>query len=530
MTLVLWSIALVLAATLITAYFGYVYLVVVRAGRSRPVVPGAPTPELRGEPPAVVNLLVNRMTSAPQAASATLLDLAARRILEIVDVADGGEHSLVRIRNLAPPDLTPYERRVLDRIRHGGGDQGVAVGELAQRHADGSHRWHDFLVREAIHDARRRGLIQQNERLTVAAGVVAAALAWLILSAPLLLVGESARKLLVFALCGLPFAAVFGGVLLSVMASVMWSEPDRYTAEGRRAVAHWLGVAAWLRAHEPLRDLPPAAVAVWDRYLAYGVALDAMPHAVRALDFESAGHRDVLWSAHAGHWRTVNVKYRRRNRLLRPIGPVGAGFRRYWSAAMLLCWVIIGGLILAAGSAPTVLRYPLLTFAGLQVVRQVYWLVRSIVEVSWPMRITGTLLDISQASRSKTDSYGRQLGITQDLPTFYYFVVDDGSTDILRPWIVTRNQARGAGRIQASLFGLAGTGPFGPDGAGAFVEEISRVAFRPGDQVHLEGERWTRYARLVQPAFPSGPIATPIAPPADVRGLGRPVTPGSPDA
>jgi hypothetical protein len=502
--LVLWSFAVVVAAALIAAYFGYAYLVVVVAGRSRPVTPAPPTPELRDEPPAVVNLLVNRMTSAPQAASATLLDLAARRILEIIEVADSAEHTLVRIRGVAPPDLAGYERRVLDRVRRGAGDRGVPVAQLAERYADGSHRWRDFLVREAIHDARRRGLVKHEERMAPAASVVTAALVWLVLSAPLLFLGESIRGLLPIALCGWPFAAVFGGLLLSVIASVLWPEPDRYTAEGRRAVAHWLGVAAWLRAHEPLRDLPPAAVAVWDRYLAYGVALDTMPHAVRVLDFESVGHRDVLWSAQTGRWRTVRVKYLRRNRLLRPIGPVGARVRRYWSAATLVCWVVIGGLILADAAAPAVLRYPLLAFAGLQVVRQAYWLGRSIVEVSWPMRVTGTLLDISQAGRSKTDSYGERLGITQDLPTFYYFVVDDGSTDVLRPWIVNRDQARGTKHIKA--------GPLGPKGAAVVVEEISRVAYRPGDRIQLEGERWTRYARVVQPAPLSAPTAVPVAP------------------
>jgi hypothetical protein len=171
---------------------------------------------------------------------------------------------------------------------------------------------------------------------------------------------------------------------------------------------------------------------------------------------------------------------------------------------MLVCWVVIGSLLLAAGSAPAVLRYPLLAFAGLQVVRQAYWLVRSIVEVSWPMRVTGTLLDIGHAGRSKTDSYGERHGITQELPTFYYFVVDDGSTDVLRPWIVNRDQARGTKHIKAS--------PFGPGGAAAVVEEISRVAYRPGDRIHLEGERWTRYARVVRRSRLSPPTAVPVAP------------------
>jgi hypothetical protein len=66
--------------------------------RARPVPPAAATFELGGEPPAVVNLLVERNLDAPRAASATLLDLAARRHVEIFATADNAEHTLVRVR------------------------------------------------------------------------------------------------------------------------------------------------------------------------------------------------------------------------------------------------------------------------------------------------------------------------------------------------------------------------------------------------------------------------------------------------
>src|SRR5512143_2092229 len=52
--------------------------------RPRPIPAGPATPELRDEPPAVVNLLTHRLR-APMAASATLLDLAARRAVEITE-------------------------------------------------------------------------------------------------------------------------------------------------------------------------------------------------------------------------------------------------------------------------------------------------------------------------------------------------------------------------------------------------------------------------------------------------------------
>jgi hypothetical protein len=66
-----------------------------RVQRSRPVRPGPSTPDLREEPPAVVNLLVRRNITAPQAASATLLDLAARRVVEIFQTADDPEHTII---------------------------------------------------------------------------------------------------------------------------------------------------------------------------------------------------------------------------------------------------------------------------------------------------------------------------------------------------------------------------------------------------------------------------------------------------
>ena len=63
-----------------------------------------------------------------------------------------------------------------------------------------------------------------------------------------------------------------GGFALYLPVVIFMPDRDRLTPLGRKVTAHWLGVAEWLRRHEPLRDLPPAAVAVWDRYLAYGAA------------------------------------------------------------------------------------------------------------------------------------------------------------------------------------------------------------------------------------------------------------------
>ena len=47
--------------------------------------------------------------------------------------------------------------------------------------------------------------------------------------------------------------------------------------------ARWLGVRTFVEGTGSLDDLPPAAVAVWDRYLAYGVAMDLSEEAVAGL-------------------------------------------------------------------------------------------------------------------------------------------------------------------------------------------------------------------------------------------------------
>ena len=105
-------VAVPLAVAVVVAYM----VLRTAAARSRRVRAAPPTPELRDEPPAVVNLLVNQLTDAPQVASATLLDLAARRVVEIHEVSDGAEHTLVRLRDARlSADSPEYEPPIVER-------------------------------------------------------------------------------------------------------------------------------------------------------------------------------------------------------------------------------------------------------------------------------------------------------------------------------------------------------------------------------------------------------------------------------
>lgn len=489
-------VSLPLAGAVIAAYFAFRTVVT----RPRPVAPAPATPELRDEPPAVVNLLVNQLADAPQAASATLLDLAARGFVEVHQVADDPDHTLVRLRRTAPLKGFPvYEHRVLDRLARVVGEQFAPVTRMVERHADGGYWWQRWMVRAAVLDARRRGLIRRSDG-GLALALVAAGLAAAAILAPLVRRPGTDGFVALALLLGFAWIVLClaGGIVLaSVSTGGQPAQSDRYTALGRKATAHWLGVAAWLRAHDTLRDLPPAAVSVWDRYLAYGVALDTFPHAARVLDLETVGERDVLRSHHTGQWRTVQVRHNRRRLLLRPAGPVAAGASLIWAAMTLPLWLVAGAAV-ATTVTPPYARWLLLALVAVQTVRAAYRLVRSLVDRARPVQVTGTVLDISIAGRQPTADV-ETAGLTiPDLTTHYVVVVDDGSSDVLRPWIVNRDIARGAGPPPPDQCGSDRL-----DAAPRLTrttrhERLVQPGFQPGDRVRLVGQRWSRFVSSLE--------------------------------
>ncbi len=70
-----------------------------------------------------------------------------------------------------------------------------------------------------------------------------------------------------------------------------------------------VGDETLVRAEDPLfADQPPAAVAIWDRHVAYGAALGVAHGAVRALAL-GAESDHVAWSPVGGRWRVVRIRY-----------------------------------------------------------------------------------------------------------------------------------------------------------------------------------------------------------------------------
>jgi hypothetical protein len=495
-----------LAAVVVVAYFS-IRLSLLRA---RPVRAAAATPDLRDEPPAVVSLLVNGLVDAPQVASATLLDLAARGLVEIHEVAPDAQHTLVRLGTKTLPDAAPaYERRVLERVAATAGRTFTPVADLVATYADGGANWQRRLVRDATLDARRRGLVGTSDRGCLL-GITTGGLVTAALLAPLVPDPDAAGfggTVAVLVAAWLVVSPAVGGFVSGVTLGEKAGAPDRYTAHGRDVTAHWLGVAAWLRAHPAMRDLPPAAVAVWDRYLAYGAALDAIPHAVRVLDFETAGRRSELTSHHTGVARTVHVRYRGRNRLLRPGGLAAAQASLVWSVLTLPLWLAV--LVAAVATIPSAyLRGLLAVLAGVQALRAGYRLVRAWLDLTRPQVVTGTVLDVSVAHHQPTaDNQGPHGEELPDLPTHYYVVVDDGSTDVVQPWIVNRDLARGERDV--------GPMPFGSPGLiTGWLDDVARPFFRTGDLVRLTGQPRSRFATAIAPA-PADPSTSrrPVDPP-----------------
>src|SRR5439155_172972 len=115
----------------------------------------------------------------------------------------------------------------------------------------------------------------------------------------------------------------------------------RDTPAGREVAGRWLGLRAYLRGDESFANLPPSAVAVWDRYLSYGDAVGATRVCSAVIDL-GMGNRKRVWSSFGGSWHRVRVQYPKAwprygktatRLILRGIGFGGLGFLLlyYWA-------------------------------------------------------------------------------------------------------------------------------------------------------------------------------------------------------
>jgi Predicted membrane protein (DUF2207) len=471
--------------------------------------PGPATPDLGPEPPAVVSLLVNRWAITEDAAESTLLDLAARRFVELRQPGDEPMQTTVHLPAAAPDEsgLRPYERRVLGRIR------GLAVGgvvpltALTFRDTSQAKAWNKRLRAEVVADARTAGLSQRR----FGPGVVAMLFLTAVLAA--IVTGAAAFHYGVWSGAEENGGVGAGIVTFVVLSAIIGLSPgERDTPLGRQVAARWLGVRDWLRGHEQFAELPPAAVTVWDRYLGYGAAVGATHLTSAVLDL-GMGDRGLVWSSFGGTWHRMRVRYPRfwsrygrtsSKSIVRAVTAIVAGGALLWLAARGPDYLSEQGIrlrdLLTDG---VVVAGFLLLLAG------AYKLTRAVVDLATERTVTGEVLWL-EVWRSSAEDDDRP-----PTPWLHYLAVDDGTDDRTTAWALPSEWA-------------------------------SRC--HDGDTVTIRVRPWSRRVldlavvghgrsrQLVEPA--TGDLATtPAAPrqpdPADLltaeevaRALGRPVRPG----
>ena len=281
-----------------------------------PRLPAAgPATTLSGpEAPAIANLLVHRWRLTTAAASATLVDLAARRHLDIDRIGDGTMLLRVRTVRARPDALTSWEQEVLSLVH-----ARAVNGELpAPALLEGaSSAWFDRFRLLVERDAVAAGLARR--RFPTWLGVVFALLLALGLVPALLAADLWRADHTTVAVATAPvhrewmaMISIAVGVAAAVMVVVgRHLRGLRHTPAGQRACAHWLGVRQAFDDIDPFHSTGADGVAVWDRHLADACAVDAAP--LVAATFPLAPQpAERAWSPASGLWHEVDVRFPRR--------------------------------------------------------------------------------------------------------------------------------------------------------------------------------------------------------------------------
>lgn len=392
------------------------------------------TQDLSAEPPALASLVVNGWDLTEDAAEATLLDLGARRYLEFRQPAADPMQTTVHILDPNPPGLTAYERRVFDRVCGLAKGGVVPLTALTFRDDAQAASWWKRLRAEIVADARARGISRRRFGPAVIGVLTAtAALAAVGIAVAVFHYAQRTHDDDVF---GITFSAgFFGFVALAGLGGRSVGERD--TPAGREVAGRWLGVRDWLRGHEAFADLPPSAVTVWDRYLAYGAAVGATRVSSAVIDM-GMGDRKRVWSCFGGTWHRVRVRYPR-------------GWKRYGQKAHkpIIRAVIAGaiGILLlkkwagVISGVSNVDQVPDSVNGGLDVVTRVgillgvvllcyslYVLARMIIDMATPVQLTGEVLWV-HVWRSTNGSEN-----SPAQPWLHYLAVDDGKGDKTTAW------------------------------------------------------------------------------------------------
>jgi hypothetical protein len=366
---------------------GVVYL------RRRPTKPepGPPTLDLGPEPPAVANLLVHDFRVTQDAVPATLLDLAARRLVEIEEREPGSY--VCRLEQRADTGLTSYEQRVMELLRSRASGGIVPAQALTTGPKEQSKGWWKGFEKDVVGDAQQRGLCLDILDKRTFLWLSAAA------AAPATVLGVLAGGRVGFG---------YWVVAFFFLGWVMGLHTQRETPEGLAAASRWLGVRAKLAEDEAFQTQAPIAVTLWERHLAYGAAFGLATAAVRALPMgaESDHH---AWSSYGGQWRSVRIRYPH-------FVPLGWGLHPLL-VALRACLALPAALVLWLIVPRDLAVLPAAVAAVVGVV--VVW---ALADLGSTREATGQILRLR--------AYG------DDDDKRHYVAVDDGTSGTIRAWRV----------------------------------------------------------------------------------------------
>jgi hypothetical protein len=394
---------------------------IVRRPQSPQVLPAMS--DLGPETPAVANLLANGGRITPDAVPATLLDLAARRVVKIED-ADGDTYAC-RLGSQSPGALTAYESRVLALLRRKAEGGVVPARALTAGPADEAKGWMKAFRREVVAEANRAGKCAPRwpPRVVGALGLLTLG-AFLLAAAG----GESDS------LTGPQAIAIGFAILTSVVLTYAFTEEAQMvTPSGIASQARWLALRQYLRDDELFPSLPPTAVVVRERYLAYGAALGVAVTAVRAIPMGAESDR-WAWSRYSGEWRRVEVSYSGAWPVPWGNSPWRVGLTGAWIGAFGVFWLWVASLFLPSlefgPKAEPVTRYfsigaVAVGLAALAaVVVAIVFLCTAVVAQLRTTTVTGEAIRV------------RRFGSDEDRESSCYLAVYTGTGDRVRAWVV----------------------------------------------------------------------------------------------
>lgn len=290
------------------------------------------------EPPAVVSLLTNGFVVTPHAVTATLVDLAARRWLRIDPIDDD---VAVFPDRQAPADdaLTRYDQQVLNHIHRltTGGTVGVSGTGVAVAGSRLAGTWQRRFTSAVVSEARRRGLTRRRWNLVVlaVAGLALGAAGWAWWTA------NTTGDEVAVADSIVPRAASIG-VAVAIVAtalvvlSLVRSQSQRATEEGRNQSRHWLGVRQAMvgRGYDTATSASLATTTANRRVLSYATALGLAETVLDELPVVPEDEH-LAWSNATGRWRSVRIRY-----------PLRPGYGRH-PAVVLVVGLVFGFGLLA---------------------------------------------------------------------------------------------------------------------------------------------------------------------------------------